>query len=518
MIKLLILIISYKTAKNLVETIYGIPENIFLKYDTEILIIDDASKDDTFESIDKLLRNWNKCKITFLENPEFLGYGGNLKLGYEYSIINDYFIVLHFWGSGKYYIENIDKLIEPIIEENYDVVLGSRFISNLIHSFEGIPILKYIGIKILNNIENLILKKKLTDYHSGLRAFQTKTLKLIHYKYNSNDLIFDTEILFQLFQINANIKEIKIKSDYSKDLMYNRGLKYFFNVIGEVITYLIHNINLNYKRKYDPKNTNSYYDIKLNYKSSHSVTIDLIPDNSTVIDIGCGEGYVAKELKNKNCYVVGLDKGNYDNNNFSKFISWDLDLTSLPQDLKTFDYILLLDIIEHLKSPEYFIDMLRDLVNINKPQVIISVPNIGFFITRLALFFGQFNYGKVGILDRTHTRLFTFRSLKELLNQSGYKNIKTIGIPAPYPKAIGLNKISRFLLWINSILIKLNKNIFSYQILVMAQPNPTVENLLKYTINYSKTKKEQYNSINIINENIFNNEGQYENSEFINRK
>ena len=75
----------------------------------------------------------------------------------------------------------------------------------------------------------------------------------------------------------------------------------------------------------------------------------------------------------------------------------------------------MLDIIEHLKRPEEFMDELRFATGCKRPEVIITTANIGFFATRLMLFFGQFNYGKKGILDATHTRLFTFRSLRELL-------------------------------------------------------------------------------------------------------
>jgi len=98
------------------------------------------------------------------------------------------------------------------------------------------------------------------------------------------------------------------------------------------------------------------------------------------------------------------------------------------------------------------------------------------------LFLGQFNYGKKGILDATHTRLFTFRSLRELLLQSGYKILEVRGIPAPFPKSIGNNFLSRTLIRLNQLLIYLSKGLFSYQIFIRAVAKPTVHNLLHETI------------------------------------
>jgi len=157
----------------------------------------------------------------------------------------------------------------------------------------------------------------------------------------------------------------------------------------------------------------------------------------------------------------------------------------LPVMMARIDEVSALD-IEHLKRPEEFMDELRFATGCKRPEVIITTANIGFFATRLMLLLGQFNYGKKGILDATHTRLFTFRSLRELLRQSGYKILDVRGIPAPYPKALGTNFISRLLVWANEKLISLSRSFFSYQIFVRAQALPTVNNLLCETINTSQ--------------------------------
>ena len=235
------------------------------------------------------------------------------------------------------------------------------------------------------------------------------------------------------------------------------------------------------------------YDLKLGFASSHTAAIEAARPGGHVLDIGCGQGYVAQELVAKGCRVTGMDQyvpafsaamGQID------FIRWNLDRKEFPVNVSGFDQIFMLDIIEHLKEPESFMDELRFAAACKRPEVIITTANIGFIVTRLMLLLGQFNYGRKGILDATHTRLFTFRSLNALLEQAGYKVLETRGIPAPFPKAIGTNLLSRLLLRANQLLIRLSKGLFSYQIFVRAEAKPTVHNLLGETIVSSNALRE----------------------------
>jgi hypothetical protein len=95
------------------------------------------------------------------------------------------------------------------------------------------------------------------------------------------------------------------------------------------------------------------------------------------------------------------------------------------------------------------------------------------------LLFGQFNYGKAGILDRTHTRLFTFGSLQRLLVDAGFRIKEVRGVPAPFPKVFGNGRLGRAAVWTNSALIRVSRNLFSYQIFVVAESTPDVEFVLR---------------------------------------
>src|SRR5437870_13552641 len=108
-----------------------------------------------------------------------------------------------------------------------------------------------------------------------------------------------------------------------------------------------------------------------------------------------------------------------------------------------------------------------------RPDVIITAANVAFFVTRIMLALGQFNYSRKGILGIGHRRLFTFKSLRALLEQAGYEVTEERGVPAPFPLALGRNRWSRALLRLNAALIRISKGLFSYQIFIRAEAKPT---------------------------------------------
>ena len=111
--------------------------------------------------------------------------------------------------------------------------------------------------------------------------------------------------------------------------------------------------------------------------------------------------------------------------------------------------------------------------------IVASTANIGFFVTRVMLLLGQFNYGKRGILDLTHTRLFTFASFRRLFEQQGFRISAVHGVPGPFPLAIKRVWLSRFLLRLNSLLIRIARGLCSYQIVMVVEPYPSLDLLLE---------------------------------------
>jgi hypothetical protein len=151
--------------------------------------------------------------------------------------------------------------------------------------------------------------------------------------------------------------------------------------------------------------------------------------------------------------------------------------------------VLLLDIIEHLISPEKFCDQLRQLAQKNlNVRIVISTGNIGFIVTRLMLLLGQFNYNKRGILDLTHTRLFTFSSLRRLLKETGFVVEREIGIPAPVPLVLKSPFWQKTMMRVQVLLMKISRGLFAYQMLMVVRPLPTLETLSAQTRRHSNEK------------------------------
>lgn len=161
---------------------------------------------------------------------------------------------------------------------------------------------------------------------------------------------------------------------------------------------------------------------QFNYRpyEAHRMVYDMISPNSDVLDMGCATGYFAKELINKNCRVVGVDIDLDALKQASKYcvkvINADfenIEAANIPK--MSFDYILLLDVIEHLGNGEIFLKKIHQYLR-QDGYLILSTPNIAHISVRLNLLRGNFDYENLGIMDRTHVHFYTKRTLLEIIN------------------------------------------------------------------------------------------------------
>ncbi len=483
--KLLILIVAFNHEKFIKKVLDRINQNLSEKYNVEILINDDSSTDKTVEFAKEFINNNSKSQFKYkiLSNPENQGYGGNQKIGYHYAIKNHFDFVALLHGDGQYAPEYLEELVEPLNSNDTDAVFGSRMIIKGGALKGGMPLYKFIGNKILTFYQNTIFSTNFSEFHSGYRIYKVESLKKIPFEINSNDYSFDNEIIVQFLISKLTIKEKAIPTYYGDEISYVNGMKYAYQVFKINLKAKLQQLGIFYDRKFDCSSTQkNNYVIKKNFFSTHTFALEKIKKNSKVLELGCNEGKFLEELKRENnCEVTGVDTDDkIKNDQIDNYISFDLE-NGLPDiDYKNFDYILLLDVIEHLSNPEKFISELKSKLNKCKDvKLLISTPNIGFIIIRLMLLFGFFNYGKRGILDKTHKRLFTFSTFNDLLKQYDFQIIKSNGIPAPFPLAVGENFLSKILINANLFLIKLSKKLFSFQIFLEVKPGISLEILLE---------------------------------------
>jgi methionine biosynthesis protein MetW len=481
--RLLIFIVAYFAEKSIDKVLRRIPSQLTETYDVEVLTIDDSSKDETF-AVANATRNSGDIpfKITVLYNPVNQGYGGNQKIGYHYAIERgfDYVALLH--GDGQYAPEFLPTLVEPLRSGEAEAVFGSRMMNKRDALKGGMPLYKFVGNRILTSIQNRVLGANLTEFHSGYRVYSVEALKRLPFDRNSNVFHFDTEIIIQLMIAGLRIKELPIPTYYGDEICRVNGMKYAGDVLKASFQARLQSINLFYDRRFDcaPAVDGRRYPSKLEFDSSHSRVIDLVPAGSRVLDLGSGIGAVGAALRErKQCTVVGCD---YERGaltqSYDRFFLADLNKGIPAFEGERFDYILLLDVIEHLSNPEDFLDQLRALGANTGARVVLSTANIGFIIMRLSLLLGRFEYGKRGILDLTHTRLFTMRTLRRAMNAAGFEIETEEGVVVPVPFVFGNSRLSRVLLAINQFLVKVRPTLFGFQLLVTCKARPTLETLL----------------------------------------
>jgi glycosyltransferase involved in cell wall biosynthesis len=477
--RLLVFVIAYQAESTLTSVLERIPDSVFVDYDCEVLIVDDASEDRTFAIGREYQCSHPETPMTVLRNEYNQGYGGNQKVGYAYAIARRFDFVAMVHGDGQYAPEELPRLVEPLRKGDADVVLGSRMTDQFRALEGGMPLYKYLGNRVLTAIQNALLGTKLSEFHSGYRIYAVKLLEEIPYRLNSNAFHFDTEIIIQLLNAKARIIELPIPTYYGNEISRVNGMKYAKDVLSATIQNTAHRSGILYQRRFDPwTKANTHYEVKLGYPSSHTYALKAVRGGAKVLDIGAGPAGLARELRKKDCDVTVVDQHapEVPSPDF-EVITQDLD--SPPTfDARKYEYLLMLDIIEHLHDPERFLELLRRQFDHEPKKLILTTPNVAFLVQRLMLLAGQFNYGKVGILDRTHTRLFTFRSVHHLLRDAGFR-IRTVkGVPAPFPRAFGNGLLARVAVMVNVGLIKVSKTLFSYQIFVEAESTPDVDFLV----------------------------------------
>jgi glycosyltransferase involved in cell wall biosynthesis len=202
----------------------------------DIILVDDCSSDKTFE----IAKSFG-LKYVYRHDSN-LGYGANQKTCYKKAIELKADIVIMLHPDYQYTPKLIESFAYIIANDVYPVVLGSRILGKGAMK-GGMPIYKYFFNRLLTLIQNIIINQKLSEYHSGYRAFSSDVLGKSILKYNSNDFVFDNQILSQIFMEGYEIGEITCPTKYFKDassINFMRSLKYGIGCLLVSIEYRMH--------------------------------------------------------------------------------------------------------------------------------------------------------------------------------------------------------------------------------------------------------------------------------------
>ena len=527
--RFLIFVVAYEARKHITSVFERVPEDLFNRPDIHFLVSDDASSDGGPELLKAWLIDRSIHNVTILQSHVNQGYGGNQKIGFRVAIDAgfDYVILLH--GDGQYSPERLPAFIQTCLDSKPDVLLGSRLHSRRSALRGGMPLYKLLGNRLLTRLQNRMTGWSLDEYHTGYRAYSTDFLERVPFETNTNRFHFDTEILLQAAHVDATVTEIPIATHYGDEVCRVPGLQYAWDVICATIQFKMHQVGMLCSLKLRNLSTGRYRDkTRANY-TSHSLAVELLQQHGALrlLDIGCGPGHVAARCRAAGMTVTGIDCSDPEPGSLDDFHRVDLEKDPVPASLNAFDAIIMLDVIEHLADPEQFLialrhesphsdtDPLADLTDglrgrftgssdefitshspnkadpgntalrnsavLQPPLFLLSTPNIAFAAIRLNLLLGRFNYAERGILDITHKRLFTRRSLLRLLNDCGYdiENIHPVGVP--FVTVISGWK-GRLLGWVAHALAKCWPSLFAFQFLVECRPRPGVRQILSSAI------------------------------------
>jgi glycosyltransferase involved in cell wall biosynthesis len=233
--RIIVVLPAYNAAKTLEKTYQEIP----FEFVDEVVLVDDASRDDTAE----LARRLGIHTVVHEKNK---GYGGNQKTCYRYALGLGADIVVMLHPDYQYTPRLITAIAAMIAYGEFDAVLASRILG--IGALKGgMPLYKYIANRILTFTENVLLGHKLSEYHTGYRAFSRQVLERLPLDANSDDFVFDNQMLAQLVWADFRIGEVSCPTKYFDDassINFRRSVKYGFGVLGTALQFRLARLGL----------------------------------------------------------------------------------------------------------------------------------------------------------------------------------------------------------------------------------------------------------------------------------
>lgn len=234
--KIVVVFPAYNAEKTLADTYQEIPFDIV----DEVVLVDDASKDNTVAVAQHLGIHH------IITHEKNMGYGGNQKTCYNKALELGADVIIMVHPDYQYTPQLIPAMAHIIISGLYPVVLGSRILGRGALK-GGMPLYKYVFNRLLTLGQNILIRQKLSEYHTGYRAFSRKVLETINYPVNSDDFVFDNQVLAQVFFHSFEIAEITCPTKYFEEgssINFSRSMKYGLGVITVSFQYLLQKLGV----------------------------------------------------------------------------------------------------------------------------------------------------------------------------------------------------------------------------------------------------------------------------------
>lgn len=469
-----IFIVAYNALTTLSTVLKRITPEVWRNVE-QVVVFDDASQDATYELAVGIQAMTNLPKLRVLKHTRNLGYGGNQKAGYRYFVEQGFDVVVLLHGDGQYAPELLSHMYAPLVRGEADAVFGSRMMKDFGGPLKGgMPFYKYVGNRLLTAFENRALGLKLTEFHSGYRAYNVHALARINFDKMTDEFHFDTEIIIKLHHQGFKILEVPIPTFYGDEICRVNGLKYAKAIVRAVHRYTETSRAVRSYPEYEEYFVP--YAVKRSRYSAHYYASRLVGTGQRVLEIGCSDGAFGRELSDAGNRVVGADcEPNVTGDaGYENVIRADLErglgpLSRMAGD--QFDRVLLLDRLEHLREPGNLLEDCRRLLAA-RGKLIVSVPNAVNFTIRLMVLFGAFRYADRGIMDWSHLRFFTRKTIRSLLESHGYRITAAHFTVVPLERLVPLRPTNSLFRWANGMLraaTVILPGLFAYEIVLLAE-------------------------------------------------
>ena len=228
--KVIAVLPAYQAENTLAQTVKDIPKGVV----DEIILVDDASSDKTVKIAGRL-------GLTVYQHQWNAGYGGNQKTCYQLALKRGADIIVMLHPDYQYDPKLIPHFVDFINGGYFDVMLGTRIRTRKEALAGGMPKYKYFANRLLSLFENVITGQNLSEWHTGMRAYRREVLESIDFMNNSNDFVFDSEVLFQIVEKGFRIGEIPVPVRYFKEassINFTRSIRYGLGTVFTALKYL----------------------------------------------------------------------------------------------------------------------------------------------------------------------------------------------------------------------------------------------------------------------------------------
>jgi glycosyltransferase involved in cell wall biosynthesis len=233
--KIVIVMPAYNAGKTLRTTYDEVPRDLV----DEIILVDDASRDETVAVA-------NDLGLRTIVHPQNRGYGGNQKTCYKAALELGADIVIMLHPDYQYTPKLISSMAYTLESGLYDVVLASRILGGQALA-GGMPLYKYVSNRFLTLSQNLLMGAKLSEYHTGYRAFTRRVLEETPFEQNSDDFVFDNQMLAQIHNLGFQIAEITCPAKYFEEassINFKRSLRYGLGCLNVALQYRLNKLGL----------------------------------------------------------------------------------------------------------------------------------------------------------------------------------------------------------------------------------------------------------------------------------